>query len=159
MSILLREAFTLACNAFHKIGDLYDKAGYYAWRALTDDNFLQIDPDGISCKTMKKAVKFYDWARGHAQEAAFDSFTSLGLSGDFAPKPDLKPGLMRMAESCAPYLARVPWGSPMVGGTLLLSFGVAAYAFATSMGAPHGVPELIGTMYSSSPQGLSPNHD
>lgn len=159
MSILLREAFTLACNAFHKIGDLHDLAGYYAWRALADDKFLEIDPACFSSKPAQKAAKFYDWARAHVQEAAFESYTNMGLSGDYAPKPDIKPGLIRFGESCAPYLARVPWGSPAVAGTLLVSFGIAAYAFATGMGAPHGVPELLGTMYSSSPQGLSPNRD
>lgn len=156
----LREAFALACKAVHKIGELYDLAGYYAWRALTDDKFLEIDPAHFSCKTVQKAVKLYDWARGRAQEAAFDTVTSMGLSGDIAPKPDLKPGLIRFGETCAPYLARVPWGSPAVGSALLLSFGIAAYAFATGVGGAHGVPELMGTIYGSSPNGtIAPHND
>lgn len=159
MGIHLREAFALACNAFHKIGELYDLAGFYAWRALTDDKFLEIDPSHFSCKTVQKAVKFYDWARGHAQEAAFDSFTSMGLSGDVAPKPDLKPGLINLGETCAPYLARMSWSGPAVASALLLSFGLAAYSFATGMGSAHGLPELVGTVYGSAPQGLAPrNH-
>lgn len=157
MGIVLREAFTLACNAVHKISELYDLAGFYAWRALTDEKFMTVGPSRFSSRPMQEGARLYDWACRRAQNAAFEAFTEKGLTNDYMPKPDIKSELVGFGKTLLPYTARIPWGNPIVAGTLAVAFAVGAYAFTHGMGgAPHGVPEMLGTMYGSSPQGLVP---
>lgn len=162
MTSFLREAFGLACAPFQKLSQLYDLAGYYAWQALMNDQFLAISPESFTSKPMQTAAQAYDWALPRARAATVETITLRNAGSDYGPKPDIKPGLMKIGEFCMAQAGRLQWGHPVVTCALVLAFGAATYAVMMHTGAHShggGAMDVLGTAYSSAPQQQRPRND
>jgi len=158
MTEVLRQAFALAYAPFHILGDMYDRAGFFCWRALMDDKFLALDPAHYSSPIFQEGIKLYDWAKVRAQASMFNDLSLKGASGDVGPKPDIKPNLMNMAQSSIPFLSRMPLNSPaFIGAVFIASLAVAWSA--THGGPGHAVPDLVSTVYGASPHTPRPKND
>lgn len=149
MNSFLREAFGLVCYPFHKIQELYDLTGYYSWRAMMDDQFLAVSPAAFDSRPLQHAAQAYEWLLPRARAAAIEGLHTRSIRGDYGPKPDIKPGLIRLGGAFLAQASRIPWNNPVVMGTVLLSFAAATYAM--THGAAHSMPDVVGTIYGSSP--------
>ncbi len=163
MTSFLREAFGLACAPFQKLNELYDLAGYYAWQALMNDQFLAVSPAAFTSKPMQTAAQAYDWALPRARAAAVQNITLRNAGSDYGPKPDIKPALMKIGEFCLAQAGRLHWGHPVVTCALVVAFGAVAYgmmhAGLHSNGGHGAAMDALGTAYSSAPQQPRPSND
>ncbi len=162
MTSFLREAFGLACAPFRKISELYDLAGFYTWQALMNDQFLAVSPAAFTSKPMQTAAIAYDWALPRARAAAVQNITMRNAGSDYGPKPDIKPGLMKIGEFCMAQAGRVPWNHPIVTCALVLTFSAVAYAMMHTGAHGHGstaAVDVLGTAYSSAPQQPRPRNN
>ena len=160
MTSFLREAFGLVAYPFQKIHELYDLAGYYTWQALMNDQFLAISPAAFTSKPMQTAASAYDWLLPRARAATVETLTIRNAGSDYGPKPDIKPGLIKVGEFCMAQMGRVQWGNPVVAGAVLLTFAVAAYAMMHAGANGHSAAvDLVGTVYGASPNNPQPKND
>ena len=143
MKNFLRGAFTLACSFPQTISNAYDHAGFLTWRALLDDRFMQIDEQALQVPLFRKAAAYYEDVRTRTQETLIDKFSAKGAAGDFHPKPDIKPGLYKLAALSLGLFSRIPTASgAAIVASMGLSYAVASYI--SGQQALHGA-DIAGT--------------
>jgi len=166
---LLGQAFALAGSCHHTISqtcnflhDTYDRMGCAVWRAMMDDQYLSLQTTAQDSKAYRETASLYDWGKKQVASWVYETLAEKGASGDVGPKPDIKPGLMNVAQAtvqtAGPYLARVNWTSPLMIGALCLT---AAFAYAiTHTGTSHGMAvDTLATIYGSKPSAPQPTND
>ncbi len=144
----IRQAFRLACGVCNSIHNAYDTVGCFAFRALMDKDFLA-PPKAIASSAIASGA--YGWAVDKSRDYATNTLTLRAAGGDFGPKPSMKPALMNLSQVGLPYLSKMNWNSPVMMGAAFISAGIAAYAM-THTGNHAVVPDIVGTIYSSTPQ-------
>ena len=153
MTYFLREVFGAAAsyaNSIHqKVTDAYDYVGYTFLRALNDDTWLSISPAAVHSPFLKKAVTAYDGLKGFAQASLSDNLQKTVRSGDYGPKPDIKPGLFKILGQTATLAGRANWSHPVMMTAAIGANAIASYALAQA-GAGHGLQDSVAALYGTS---------
>lgn len=126
MEDFLRKAFTLAANSIEMVHNTYDRLGVLAMRAVMEDGFFSLNPQGIESPVLRRAVHWAQWGIDKAQDALLDGIYSKTRKGDYGPQPDIKPGLIKFAQTGLSMLPRL--GITPQSAVVLLTAGAAMAA-------------------------------
>ncbi len=119
------KAFFSIKNFLQKIGDAYDHAGMTAWRALVDEDFLKRRTP-VHLPYAGKISAHWNDNKKKVQNGLFDLFHKKAATGDIAPKPGLKPAILKVVKIFAPAAAGIPWGGPAMKAGLATAFIIYA---------------------------------
>lgn len=155
MKDFLRKAFVLAATSCEKISQTYDQIGFWTMRLLMDDQFLSISKKDIQSPTARKATDFYEWGKGNAQQALFSHYYKTGTTSDVGPKPDIKPGLFKAAQSLALYLPKMG----ITPQSALMALGAATAIVATYLLYQAGTPTTMQDLKAMIPESKHEDHD
>lgn len=161
MTDFLREAFGRAAAYKNSIIDKIDYAclyvGYLTWRVMNDESLFAVSPAVVDSPVLKRAISGYDGIKNQMQTSLSENLFKTTRTGDYAPKPDIKPTALNMLGQISNILPRLNWGSPLVLGCTMATLAICAYAL--QAGGGHALQDSIATIYGSSPDGLKRSQD
>lgn len=147
----LSAAFRVGVAPFQHIANFYDRAGFFAMRALIDDGFITIRDDDISSPHLRKAADLFNKNGGLLQEKLFKGIADTYAGGNVGPKPDFKKPLLRIGEILLSNVSRMNVGQAAII-TLSVGAGLAAMYIANHTGITNHIPDAA-----SAYLGLKPN--
>lgn len=142
MKDLLKEAFTRASRGLDLLCDTFDRAGFYIWRAMTDETFLSMGHVPFKSNTLRDAADTCDWAKGRVQNYIYKDILNKGITGNVGPKPNYKPLLSKAFGAAAPHIARLHVANPAVMALSIAVIAAGMYMFAHD-GSSYAAPEMM----------------
>lgn len=130
------KAFFSIKNILRKIGDAYDHAGMTAWRALVDEDFLKSRAP-VHLPYAGEVSAHWNNNKKKIQNGLFDLFHKKASTGDIAPKPGLKPAVLKIVKIFAPAAAGIPWGGPV------MKAGLATACIAYALSSAHHAGDAL----------------
>lgn len=126
MKDFLRKAFDFAHNSFGTMILVRDHIGCFTMRLMIDESLFDLRPERLESPLQRRAATLYGWGMDKAQEMVFDQMDKKICAGDFSPKPDIKPGLIKLAKAGLPYVYK--WG--LTQPAMITVIGAAAVGLA-----------------------------
>ena len=136
MKHFLLKAFEGACALTTPIKDTYDSACFKAMQLYIDHRFLHIPDHLVPYPHLKPIANTFNHIKGIAQNKLLDSISSKNASGDFGPKPDIKPKLINLGMNILTHMPRI---TPATTAVVTLGIGVGLVSY---MLMTHGVSNL-----------------
>lgn len=91
-----------------------------------EDGFFSLNPHTIESPALRRAAHWAQWGIDKTQDTLFDGIYSKTRKGDYGPQPDIKPGLIKFAQTGLSMLPRL--GITPQSAVVLLSAGAAMAA-------------------------------
>lgn len=151
MTTILVTAFKAGRSTFQHIGNMYDRAGFLAMRALIDDRFLDIDENRFASPHLRKAATLANKTNDLLQDKLFKGLAETYAQSNVGPKPDFNRPLINLGGTILNNLGRMNVAQVAV---LTLGVGVAVVAaYVTNHnGGGNLVPDVMSTYL-----GVKPN--